>query len=101
MRDRSEAESSSLRKTEYLPPQEIREALRRLVAAHYRGTAEDLATGVARLFGFKATSVQLKTAIEAQIDQLVQCGELVSTGGSISCGQGPERERSSGSSVLA
>ena len=101
VRDRSEAESSSLRKPEYLPPQEIREALRRLVAAHYGGTAEDLATGVARLFGFKATSAQLKAVIEAQIEQLVQSGELVSTGGSISCGQGPERERSSGSSVLA
>ena len=32
--------------------QEIREAIRRLVTAHYGGTLDQLTTGAARLFGF-------------------------------------------------
>ena len=101
VRDRSKAESPGLRKPEYLPPQEIREALRRLVAAHYGGAVEDLATGVARLFGFKATSAQLKAVIEAQIERLLQEGELENAGGSISCGRGLDRERGGKGAIQA
>jgi hypothetical protein len=83
VRDRSEAASPSLRKPETLPPQEIREALRRLVAAHFGGTLEQLTTGAVRLLGFKATSAQLKAVIEAQIEGMVRAGELEDAGGAI------------------
>ncbi|MEI8396688.1 MAG: DUF3320 domain-containing protein [Rhodospirillaceae bacterium] len=83
VRDRSVAESSTLRKPDTLPPQEIREAIRRLITAHYGATLDQLTTGVARLFGFKATSIQLKTVIEAKIEQMRQSGELEDTNGTI------------------
>ncbi len=86
VRDRSAADSASLRKPDLLPPQEIREAVRRVIAANFGGSIEHVTIEVARLFGFKSTSAQLRSVVEAQIDRLVRDGTLDSRDGMLSLG---------------
>lgn len=50
-----------------------------------QGAARDeIAVGVARRFGFKATGAQLRAAIERQVDILVAAGELTEREGVLS-----------------
>lgn len=64
VRDRSEVSSTTLRKPEMLPPEEIERAILDVVAANYGATDEQVALSVSRLLGFKATSSQLRTIID-------------------------------------
>lgn len=80
VRDRSEAQSPGLRKPEMIPPSEIQKAVITFVAAHLGATEEEAITGASRLFGFKATSAQLKQLIAGAITVVEQAGLLVRQG---------------------
>ncbi len=80
VRDRSETQSPGLRKPEMLPPMEIQKAVITFVAAHLGATEEEAITGTSRLFGFKATSAQLKQVIVSAIKAAEQSGRLVRQG---------------------
>jgi len=76
IRNREDVGSANLRKAEYLPPAEIRAALIAVIAAHLGMTADEAATRVARLLGFRSTGGQLRQAIQDEIDLLLRDGEL-------------------------
>jgi len=76
VRDRSGVSSSGLRKPESLPPQEIRKAILLLVEENYGVSRDELPVEVARLFGFKATSAQLREVIEQQIQAMLSSKSL-------------------------
>lgn len=71
VRDRSAAASPGLRKPENLPPHEIKEAILALVRENFGAAQHQIPTEVSRLLGFKATSAQLRDAIEEQIQVLL------------------------------
>jgi len=76
VRDRSDASSSTLRKPEFLPPSEIRFAAVKVVEAYIGIAPDDATVEVARLFGFKSTSAQLRDVIMEEILSLVSLGVL-------------------------
>lgn len=76
VRDRSEVESTTLRKAEYLPPNEIDLAICESVSRNVGAISDDIARDVAVAFGFKSTSAQLKTAIYKGIKRLKARGKL-------------------------
>jgi hypothetical protein len=80
LRDRSQAASRTLRKPELLPPQEIREAILVLVRESHGMRREEVATAVARLLGFLATSQQLRDTIEGQVEALLSDDKLAIQG---------------------
>lgn len=82
VRDRSEVESSGLKKPEMLPPLEIREALRQVVELQVGVSKEEGARLASRLFGFKSMSSQLQAVIQGEINKMVKQGELVKENGS-------------------
>jgi very-short-patch-repair endonuclease len=63
VRDRSEAESASLRKAEYLPPAEISVAAAAIVKENIRVSVEELIVEIARRLGFQRTGTDLRDAI--------------------------------------
>lgn len=76
LRNRKDVSSPNLRKPEFLPPQEIREAILALIEAHHGATKEEIPVAVARLFGFKSTSSQLRSVVDRQIGKLCLQGIL-------------------------
>lgn len=76
VRDRADVQAPGLRKPDMLPPAEIRLAVVDIVQTNFGATRDEAAIGVARLFGFKATSAQLKAVIEREVDALVTQGAL-------------------------
>lgn len=72
VRNRENVTSANLRKPEYLPPAEIREALTAIVRVHLGMTSDEATTEVARLLGFRSTSSQLKQIILDEIGFLVE-----------------------------
>ncbi len=81
VRDRSEAQSPTLRKPEMLAPMEIQKAVLVYAAAKLCVTEEEAVTGVSRLFGFRSTSAQLKNLIAGVIAAAEGAGLLVRQGG--------------------
>jgi len=81
IRDRSEVQSSSLKKVNSLPPQELHVGILQLVQASHAVDIGDLAVGVARMLGFKSTSKQLRELVAQEVDVLIQRGELVEDAG--------------------
>jgi len=75
-RDRTTVQSSGLRRPEMLPPAEIRGALTTVVATHLGATSEEVIVESARLFGFKATSAQLREIMAGELDRLLREGEV-------------------------
>jgi very-short-patch-repair endonuclease len=73
-RDRSAVLSTTLRKPEHLPPREVEAALLDLLDANFGAGRDELISATARLFGFAATSVQLRSVIEAGLQSLVTEG---------------------------
>jgi len=67
-----------------LPPTETRGALRQVIEASFGAPRDEAQIGVARLYGFKATSAQLKAVIDREIDAMVAGGELVERDGLLS-----------------
>ncbi|GAA5003821.1 hypothetical protein GCM10025793_10020 [Lysobacter lycopersici] len=76
VRDRSNAESRTLKKPELLPPQEIHEAIIRLARDSHGVRRGEVATAVSRMLGFQATSQQLRDRIEQGIDALIRDARL-------------------------
>jgi hypothetical protein len=85
IRDRSNATSAALRKPEFLPPQEIGIAAISLVQRNFGASLNELVTSVARVFGYSATSIQLRGIIEGVVDELVASGRLVMQGDMYQC----------------
>jgi very-short-patch-repair endonuclease len=63
VRDRSAAQSATLRRPEALPPSELKVALVDVVARNFGATEEQLVLAVSRAVGFKSTSSQLRGVI--------------------------------------
>jgi hypothetical protein len=59
-----------LRKPEYLPPLEIREAIRQIVERNIGITRDEATVAVARLLGFSSTTAKLRDAISGQIEAM-------------------------------
>jgi hypothetical protein len=76
VRDRSDIESSTLRKPEYLPPEEVKVAIGRVVAENFGAEQDQLVRAVARFFGFGATSAQLREVVETALADLLDSGQL-------------------------
>jgi len=76
VRNRSHASSSTLRKPDMLPPSEIRFAIGKVVEAYIGIEPDEAAIEVTRLFGFKATSAQLRDVITQGIRSLLDLGPL-------------------------
>lgn len=77
VRDRSSVQSRSLRRPGMLPPMEIRQCLRELVARHVSAGRDELITTCARRLGYRSTSSRLRGVIDAQIERLTDAGALV------------------------
>lgn len=75
-RDRSDVVSPGLRKPEMLPPAEIKAAAIAFVEMNMGATLEETITGASRIFGFKATSAQLRQVLEDAILAAVDEGRL-------------------------
>jgi very-short-patch-repair endonuclease len=80
LRNRSGVASLGLRQPSMLPPAEIEVAIRRVVSDNLGASGEEIATGVARLFGFKATSSQLRDVIGSVLAPMIASGRLVQNG---------------------
>jgi very-short-patch-repair endonuclease/DNA polymerase III delta prime subunit len=85
-RDRSEVSSNGLRKPEMLPPAEIEAAALAIVTANLGATPEEVVMGTSRLFGFKATSAQLRQVLTAVVDAAVRDGVLIPQGDLLTAG---------------
>lgn len=81
VRDRSDVHAVGLRKPDMFPPTETRVALRQVIEASFGAPRNEAQIGVARLYGFKATSAQLN---DREIDAMVAGGELVERDGLLS-----------------
>ena len=79
IRDRSEVKSTSLKKPDYLPPQEIQTGILQLVKASHGVESAELAVGIARLLGFKSTSKQFREIVQREVDLLCEEGGLLKT----------------------
>jgi hypothetical protein len=74
VRDRSEAESSSLRRAEYLPPTEIRTAALQVLSENARVHRDALVVEISRRFGFQRTGEDLRSIIDTTLQALVDRG---------------------------
>jgi very-short-patch-repair endonuclease len=68
--------SQSLRKPDLLPPQEVRAAIEKVIAAHHCASVADIVRTVSRLLGFQATSAALRAVIGKQIERLAKSGRI-------------------------
>jgi very-short-patch-repair endonuclease len=76
VRNRSEIDSNTLRKPEYLPPEEVKLAIGQVVAENFGAEQDELIQAVARLFGFGSTSAQLREVVETALADLLDSGQL-------------------------
>ncbi|CAN7653147.1 DUF3320 domain-containing protein [Bosea sp. LjRoot9] len=76
VRDRSEAMSPTLRRPDMLPPVEIETALIDVVSRNFGATEEQAVQAVARAFGFKATSSQLRDVLGGVLEAALLRGVL-------------------------
>jgi very-short-patch-repair endonuclease len=71
VRDRSGTKSATLRKPEALPPAEIQAALVSIISSNFGATEDQAVMAVSRVFGFKATSSQLREVIIKIMEELI------------------------------
>jgi very-short-patch-repair endonuclease len=76
VRDRSVAQSPTLRRPDMLPPAEIAVALVDVVGRNFGATDDQAIQAVSRALGFKATSAQLRDVMASVLDKLVADGVL-------------------------
>jgi very-short-patch-repair endonuclease len=81
VRDRSTAESSTLRRAEYLPPVEICAAAIEVLSENGRVHRDDLVIEIARRFGFQRTGEDLRNVIEAAVHKVIGSGAACDEGG--------------------
>jgi very-short-patch-repair endonuclease len=94
VRDRSAAQSPTLRKPEALPPAEIGVALVDIVSRNFGATEDQAIQAVSRALGFKATSTQLRDIIADVLQDQLNSEKLVRRGTLIDVGpNAPVRDR--------
>jgi very-short-patch-repair endonuclease len=76
VRNRADVESTSLRKPEALPPEEVKAAICEVVEENFGAERDQLVQAVARLFGFNSTSAQLREVVENALAELLDCESL-------------------------
>lgn len=74
VRDRSDVSSLTLRRPDYLPPQEIDAGILDIVSANFGATVGELVLRVSRQLGYRSTSAQLRSVIEDRVESLVKAG---------------------------
>jgi hypothetical protein len=84
VRDRSNVNSPTLRKLDYLPPAEIECAIMSVIDTNFGAGRDELVVAVAREFGFTSTSTQLRSVIDGVIEELVRNSRLKVEGNQIS-----------------
>ncbi|MGD9856798.1 MAG: DUF3320 domain-containing protein, partial [Planctomycetaceae bacterium] len=80
IRSRENVRSSSLRRPEMLPLQEIDAAILQFIEAHISTSPDETTRGVSRIFGFRSTSAQLRERIDSRIEFLVSARRLSQDG---------------------
>lgn len=85
-RDRSEVNSLSLRKAEYLPEAELIEAVLIVVERNFGASRDQVTERVARAIGIKAISAQVRERIGGVVDRAVSGGRLVEDAGLLTVG---------------
>ena len=83
VRDRSEVASPTLRRPDYLPPQEIDAGILDIVGANLGATESELVLRVSRQLGYRSTSAQLRAVIEDRISSIVKKGKAKQVDGLI------------------
>ena len=83
VRNRSNVDSSSLRNVEMLPSSEINAAVLEAVRKNIGISVADCATEVARMFGYKSTSADLRQCLERHAQKLVAQGRLTTVNGQL------------------
>ncbi len=63
-----------------LPPQEIKEGVLQVVRTNLGGSQDEVSLAVSRLLGFKATSAQLREAVQSAVTALISQGMLMQHG---------------------
>ncbi|MGJ4927000.1 DUF3320 domain-containing protein [Bradyrhizobium sp. HKCCYLS2038] len=76
VRNREDVQSTTLRKPEMLPPDEIKAAIIQVVEQNFGAEEDQLIQAVARLFGFGSTSAQLREAVQGSLATLLDAGRL-------------------------
>jgi hypothetical protein len=76
VRSRADVESQTLRRPDILPPAEIVLAIFRVIETNYGAERDQLVQAVARLFGFGATSAQLREVVEGALTELLESRRL-------------------------
>jgi predicted HAD superfamily phosphohydrolase len=76
VRDRGDVESTTLRKPDVLPPEEVKVAIYQIIEENYGAEQDQLVQAVARLFGFGATSSQLRQVVEDALADLLDSGQV-------------------------
>ena len=76
VRSRADVESQTLRRPDILPPEEIMVAIVQIVEENYGAEPDQLVQAVARLFGFGATSAQLREVVEGVLTELIESNRL-------------------------
>ncbi|MEZ0472670.1 DUF3320 domain-containing protein [Luteimonas salinilitoris] len=79
VRDRTEVASLTLRRPDYLPPQEIDRAIVTIVQKNLGATVEELVLHVSRQLGYRSTSGQLRALIEDRVGGLLEDGSLAAS----------------------
>jgi very-short-patch-repair endonuclease len=80
IRDRSDVQSNTLRRPDYLPPQEIDAVALAIVRANLGATLEELVLHISRKLGYRSTSAQLRALFEDRVNDLLQNGKLRASG---------------------
>ncbi|OWK24010.1 hypothetical protein AJ87_26990 [Rhizobium yanglingense] len=88
LRDCSVASSPSLRRLELLPPMELDEGLKAVIAKSFGATEDEAVIAVARGLGFKSTSSQLRELIRRRVAALKAQDVLVDRDGMLAEGSG-------------
>ena len=76
VRDRSGVQSGSLRKVHMIPPPEVQLAILKAVERNIGISVPDCAVEVARAFGFKSTSSDMRACVARNAERLVAQGRL-------------------------
>jgi very-short-patch-repair endonuclease len=80
LRNRQNVQSSGLRKSEMLPPQEIAVGITQVLKSNLGATDDEIITSISRSLGFKATSGTLRKVISDVIEQLILKGLILREG---------------------
>ena len=76
VRDRSSVDSATLRRVDMLPPVELSQSIFQVVERSIGITERELAVEVARAFGFKSTSADMRACVTENARRLVTEGRL-------------------------